>query len=141
MCRAYEASKNEVNSMLTWSNPVAIAAVARSKPQVHMSANAKSRQPISCYNCGYERKSNHKCPALDQQCDFCHNMNHFAAVCRKKQASAACKSSSGTKPLKHMTDTVAVEPAETPSRTTQVSELKILDIYACTTDKAATMLW
>lgn len=36
-----------------------------------------------CNGCGYEHRGD-TCPAQGQECNFCHKLNHFASVCRKR---------------------------------------------------------
>ena len=46
---------------------------------------------FSCGNCGYTHAKG-RCPAFGKECNFCHNVNHFARACRKKLRSANARS-------------------------------------------------
>ena len=52
----------------------------KSRPQHKPPSQSKMRK---CNRCGYDKhKKSDKCPAINEECGFCHKRNHFAIVCR-----------------------------------------------------------
>ena len=43
-----------------------------------------------CYNCGFPYSHNIPCPAKGKECNYCHQLNHFVSVCRRKLRKDNC---------------------------------------------------
>ncbi|KAH3874511.1 hypothetical protein DPMN_037756 [Dreissena polymorpha] len=52
------------------------------KPQTHHQArHGQHKTNTVCRNCGGQYPHNTHCPTKGKECNYCHKLNHFKAVC------------------------------------------------------------
>lgn len=110
-CKIWERAKMESNILSKEApsepSPVVvdrIERVAEPKP-------ARFQPPYqqSCNRCGFQHSSFDSCPANGKACNYCHKLNHFSSVCRRKQPSNMRNQPSRIPPMtKKATDSVTV---------------------------------
>jgi len=114
ICRAAEATRDRVQSMVDTKPASVVNAVCRDNQSSRGRNSSKSRVADSddndnCGNCGRQHEPK-RCPAYNQKCSNCRRRGHFAKCCRKpnrrQRSSSRGQSSSSTSGLTRSVNTV-----------------------------------
>ncbi|KAH3754261.1 hypothetical protein DPMN_188926 [Dreissena polymorpha] len=58
----------------------------KGKPQTHhQTGRGQHKTNTVCRNCGGQYPHDVHCQAKGKECNYCHKLNHFKAVCRKRR--------------------------------------------------------